>query len=369
MAIYELAGDRFVELRSTTFARAQVYERGDLQRLLREQIEIVVPDVMILSEEFGDWEDSRRRIDLLGLDRAANLVVIELKRTQDGGHMELQALRYAAMVSAMTFELAVEAHRAYLEARSVERDARASILDFLEWEAPDEERFAQDVRIILVSAEFSRELTTTVLWLNERDLDISCVRVRPHADGPRLFVDVQQVIPLPEASDYMVRMREKRHEQRASRWRTRSWAEIWHEFENQLTPEDLDVARKLYEWLQPRVSEVFPTADAFGVRVDVGRTRHHILKVEVYGNVRVWFMYLARKAPFAAESLRRELRDRLCRIRGVEIPDERLAGIPSIPLALLRSPEMFAIFAETIEWLIAQLKSAAGTEHSEPTAT
>ena len=62
--------------------------------------------MLIVSEEFGGWEDSRRRIDLLGLDRQANLVVIELKRSENGGHMELQALRYAAMISKMTFEAA-----------------------------------------------------------------------------------------------------------------------------------------------------------------------------------------------------------------------------------------------------------------------
>ena len=57
------------------------------------------PSGMVLAEEFGEWEASRRRIDLLVLDKDANLVVVELKRTDDGGHMELQALRYAAMVS------------------------------------------------------------------------------------------------------------------------------------------------------------------------------------------------------------------------------------------------------------------------------
>jgi len=31
-------------------------------------------------------------------------VAIELKRTEDGGHMELQSTRYAAMVSTMTFD-------------------------------------------------------------------------------------------------------------------------------------------------------------------------------------------------------------------------------------------------------------------------
>src|SRR4051794_1927786 len=104
MPIYEITQSEIRKLPETTFGAAGVRERADLQRLLRSNIEVVSPETLVVSEEFGDWEDSRRRIDLLGLDRDANLVVIELKRTEDGGHMELQAIRYAAMVSTMTFE-------------------------------------------------------------------------------------------------------------------------------------------------------------------------------------------------------------------------------------------------------------------------
>jgi RecB family endonuclease NucS len=75
---------------------------------LQNQIDVVSPDTLVFSEEFGEWEDSKRRIDLLGIDRDANIVVIELKRTEEGGHMELQAIRYAAMVSTPTFEKVVE---------------------------------------------------------------------------------------------------------------------------------------------------------------------------------------------------------------------------------------------------------------------
>lgn len=86
------------------FASLGMYERADLQRLLRQDPTALGEDLLVIAEEFGGWEDSRRRIDLLALDRTGHLVVIELKRTDDGGHMELQALRYAAMGSSMSFE-------------------------------------------------------------------------------------------------------------------------------------------------------------------------------------------------------------------------------------------------------------------------
>ena len=58
-------------LTETTFSAAGVRERADLQRLLRSNVEVVSPETLVVSEEFGEWEDSRRRIDLLGLDRDA----------------------------------------------------------------------------------------------------------------------------------------------------------------------------------------------------------------------------------------------------------------------------------------------------------
>ena len=85
---------------------------------------------------------------------------------------ELQAIHYAAMVSAMTFERVVDIYERYLTADGGDADARAADLDFLGWDEPDEDAFAQDVRIVLVSANFSKELTTAVMWSNQPDLVI-----------------------------------------------------------------------------------------------------------------------------------------------------------------------------------------------------
>ena len=132
-------------------------------------------DLLVISEEFALWEDSHRRIDLLAVDREANLVVIELKRDESGGHMDLQALRYAAMVSAMTWTKAVEVFGTYLEVRDREDDPEEILLQFFGWEEPNDEEFGQDVRIVLAAPDFGKELTTAVLWMNQRDLDIRCV--------------------------------------------------------------------------------------------------------------------------------------------------------------------------------------------------
>src|SRR6056297_3793167 len=224
MPIYEFASEEIRPLSKTTFGLMQLQERRDLQRLLRAKIAVVAPETLVIAEEFGDWDESRRRIDLLGIDRDANLVVIELKRTEDGGHMELQAIRYASMVSTMTFDQAADVFARYLtQIGKADTDARAELLDFLGWDEPDEDAFAQDVRVVLASAEFSRELTTSVLWLIERGIDIRCVRLQPYGLDGRVLVDVQQIIPLPEVAEYQVRVTEKKRKEREARTDTRDW--------------------------------------------------------------------------------------------------------------------------------------------------
>lgn len=218
MPLYEITDHDFRPVPKASFVDLKVRERQDLQRLLRAQIEVLDADLYVLTEEFGDWDESRRRIDLLAIDLQANLVVIELKRTQDGGHMELQAIRYASMVSAMTFARAVEVHAEFLSTiGEPAAEAETRILTFLAWQEPNEEAFADDVRIILVSEDFGKELTSTVLWLRDRDIDIRCIKLRPYLDGAKKLVDVQQVIPLPEAAEYQVHLRRKEQVERKMR--------------------------------------------------------------------------------------------------------------------------------------------------------
>ncbi|MDE0433993.1 MAG: hypothetical protein OXH92_08275 [Bryobacterales bacterium] len=214
MAIFRVSGGEAVPVAETSFQSEGILERRDLQSMFRKSIGMLVPDALVLAEEFGDWEDSRRRVDLLCLDRSARLVVVELKRSEDGGHMELQAIRYASMVSHMTFAAAVRAHQRFLDDNRIEGDADQRILEHLGWEEPQEEEFASEIAIVLASAEFSKELTTAVIWLSEHDIDIRCIKLKPYKLGKEVLVDVVQIFPLPEAADYQIRLKAKEREER-----------------------------------------------------------------------------------------------------------------------------------------------------------
>ena len=219
MAIFEVTPRSLLPISETTFGAQGIMERHDLQRLLRDQISVLDDRLMVIAEEFGDWLDSVRRIDLLCLDSSANLVVVELKRTDDGGHMELQALRYAAMASSLTFEQLVDTFSRHRNSAQPDIEgARGTILEFLGWDDIYEEQFAQETRIILAAADFSKELTTVVMWLIEHDIDIRCIRLKPYkmAEG-KVLLDVQQLIPLPEASEFQTQIGVKKHAEREMR--------------------------------------------------------------------------------------------------------------------------------------------------------
>lgn len=197
---------------ATSFASEGVLERRHLQAALRQNISLLGDDLLVVAEEFGDFAGASRRIDLLCVDRSARLVVVELKRSDDGGHMDLQALRYAAMVSTMTMDDLQAIFSKHLSAMGEDTDGAHSRL--VEWfddlDDNDDIVIKRDVRIILVSAGFGKEITTTVLWLNDLyGLDIKCIRLTPYRVDNRLLLDVQPVIPLPEAAELTVRLRRR----------------------------------------------------------------------------------------------------------------------------------------------------------------
>ena len=184
-----LKASNLAEIATHTLKEVGVLERQNLQKLLRDNPtvinKILGEDLFIISEEFDQWE-CKRRVDLLALDKReepdgngikiANLLIIELKRDEDGSHMELQAIRYAAMLTSREFKDVVEIYRRFTERLASEKpnlnkltteEAQKKLLEFLEIEDPKDIRISKKPRIILINSDFNKEITSTVMWLND----------------------------------------------------------------------------------------------------------------------------------------------------------------------------------------------------------
>src|SRR3954453_19034104 len=119
-----------------TLIGLNIWERKHVQEWIRINPEILGEDLLVLTMEFDRFLQSNDRLDLLALDRAGNLVVVELKRDSAAGFADLQAIRYAAMVSSMTVDKVVPYYVAYRgrffgELLS-EVDARSQIVEFVD---------------------------------------------------------------------------------------------------------------------------------------------------------------------------------------------------------------------------------------------
>ena len=215
MPLFKITEEKFEPLEETTFEAERLLERQDIQRRLLAEPSILGPDLLILDEEFGDWTESNRRIDILALDSQGRLVVVEIKRSDSDSLMDLQAIRYAAMVSGMDFQQATEAHRRYLEDRKMDgTEAASRIRQHISADDAEVDIDSSKPRIFLVSASFSKELTTSVMWLKSFGMDVTCVKLQPYRSADGLFMESSIVIPMPEVDDYLVRLRNRYEEQR-----------------------------------------------------------------------------------------------------------------------------------------------------------
>ncbi len=199
------------KITESSFTGLNIWERQHIEEWVRTNPEMLGEDLLVVSIEFDKFSNSNDRLDVLAVDRQGNLVVIELKRDSAAGYSDLQAIRYAAMVSSMTIEVLLPYYIAYrkkfYEDSLTEGEAKDQIIEFVESDSFTE--LSNKPRIILCSEGFSQEITATVLWLRESDIDISCVKITPYEIDEKIIIVPKLVIPLEEAKQYLIDIKRK----------------------------------------------------------------------------------------------------------------------------------------------------------------
>lgn len=215
--------DKATKINAGSFAGLNIWERTHIEEWIRSNPEILGEDLLVVSIEFDRFDKSADRLDLLAVDRQGNLVVVELKRDSAAGYADLQAIRYAAMVSSMNIDKLVPHYvsykKRYDDETLSELDAKEQIIEFVESDSFVE--LSTKPRIILCSENFSQEVTATVLWLRDSQIDISCVSITPYKIDDMVVVVPKVIIPLPEARQYLIDIKRKEEVREASSRRPR----------------------------------------------------------------------------------------------------------------------------------------------------
>ncbi|EPR0132323.1 DUF4268 domain-containing protein [Escherichia coli] len=220
--------NRISPVRTKKFSELGFTERKHLQEWLAHEPSALGEELLIIQKEFDGFDDTRERLDLLALDKDGNLVIIENKLDDSGRDVVWQALKYASYCASLTKAQIVDIYQQYLdryEPVTAEVDllnapasASARICEFLD--APDLDELKLNLgnsqRIMLVAANFRKEVTSTALWLLGQGISIACFKITPYSLGEQLLINIDQIIPTPEAKELMIGINAKEAEEKTT---------------------------------------------------------------------------------------------------------------------------------------------------------
>ena len=132
--------------------------------------------------------------------------------------MAWQVLKYASYCSSLTKPHIIEIFQSYLNQIDRERDAREELCSFLDVPDLDEVVLNSGMkqRLMMVAANFRKEVTSTALWLLGHGVNVQCFKVTPYSMDEQLFLNIEQIVPTPEAKELMIGMSAKEADEKTT---------------------------------------------------------------------------------------------------------------------------------------------------------
>lgn len=227
--------NRITPLQARKFGDLNFTERNHLQEWLANMPEALGEELLVIQKEFDGFDDTRERLDLLALDKDGNLVIIENKLDDTGRDVVWQTLKYASYCSSLSKLQIIEIYQRYLNRYQQGGDASGLLCEFLGVEDTEELKLNQgnSQRLMMVAANFRKEVTSTALWLLGNGIQVQCFKATPFSDGEQLYLSVEQIIPTPEAKEFMIGMNAKEAEEKSTEVETKTRHHLRREFWSQ----------------------------------------------------------------------------------------------------------------------------------------
>jgi hypothetical protein len=354
----------------------------DLQKLLDRHPELL-PGAQISPEEPRRWLVVRSEagvpnegggsewwsLDHLLVDQDGVPTFVEVKRSSDTRvrrEVVAQMLEYAANGTAYW---RMETLRAWFEEseRLAERDPQTTVQDFIGdavldadefWSRVEENLQAGRVRCIFVADAIPATLRRLVEFLNEHldTVEVLAVELPQYVSADN---DFRAVVPRLVGQTERARAAKGTPARATHQWDEESFmAEVG----DRVDSEDVAVCGAILQCFREHADRIDwgrGARDGSLIAVVQGAGVGQVpFTMWTYGSVEIDFQYLKNHPPFADESLRRELLQRLNAVPGVQLPSDSFSRRPSIPLRSLRQDERLRQFLSVFEWAITLIREA-----------
>jgi len=237
MYLIDTEKNRIKNLTKKTFTELGFRERQHLQEWIANKPEALGEELLIIQKEFDGFNDTNERLDLLALDQDGNIVVIENKLDDTGRDVTWQVLKYASYCSTLSKEQIKNIYQNYLDKAGLGEVATEKLSTFYNQEY-DEIAInkGNTQRMILVAANFRKEVTSTVLWLMNYKLRIQCFKATPFALEEQLFLTLEQIIPTKDTEEFIISMAGKTQDEITTQENLKSRHHIRFDFWTKLLP-------------------------------------------------------------------------------------------------------------------------------------
>lgn len=237
MYLIDTDNNRIKNLAKKSFSELGFKERQHLQEWIANKPEALGEEFLIIQKEFDGFNDTNERLDLLALDKDGNIVVIENKLDDSGKDVTWQILKYASYCSTLSKENIKNIYQNYLN-KTGQSETAAERLSIFYNQEYDEIAInkGNTQRMILVAANFRKEVTSTVLWLMNYKLRIQCFKATPFALNEQLFLTLEQIIPTKDTEDFIISMAGKTQDEIATQESLKTRHHVRVDFWTQLLP-------------------------------------------------------------------------------------------------------------------------------------
>lgn len=215
---YDKDRNELIQVEETDFANEGLTEPRHIEAWIRKNPSILSggdeDDIMIIGEQ--ETSLTKKRLDLIGIDKFGYIVIIELKRNLAEKMTENQAITYASSLYFTNFAEACDIFAKYLQKNKEDLhipedvdfsdEAEKTMRNFCASISVPEE-FNRNQRIILVAGDFSQDLLSAVTWLILRGIKIECIKLRLYKDNNELFLLPMRILPTPDISENIVKIR------------------------------------------------------------------------------------------------------------------------------------------------------------------